>query len=92
MNLRKPAESFLAPSCELQDHTPAIVEIVGSANEPCEFAPLAEFNGCVVLKAHRFSDVRDRSQSSVWSTRDLQQKLMLLRLQTRCRCCLLAKS
>ncbi|HMF63548.1 MAG TPA: hypothetical protein VK608_05620 [Edaphobacter sp.] len=64
---------------------------MGSAHEACQLAPFAEFDNSMVPKTHHIGDVGDRNQSVVWSASDLQQKLMLLWLQTRCGCGLLAK-
>jgi hypothetical protein len=64
---------------------------VGSAHETRQLAPFTEFDHSMVPKAHHIRDVGDRNQSVVWSSSDLQQKLMLLWLQTCCGCGLLAK-
>jgi hypothetical protein len=64
---------------------------VGSANETRQLAPLAKFDNSMVPKTQCISDVGDRNQGAVGSSSDVQQKLMLLRLQPCSRGGLLAK-
>ncbi len=52
-----------------------------SAHQPRQFTPLTEFDSSVVSETHYFGYVADGDQGSIWSSGNLQQKLVLLRLQ-----------
>ena len=55
---------------------------MSSAHESRQLTPFTEFNNGMVPQTHYIGYVADRSQGVVWSACNLQEKLVLLWLQT----------
>jgi hypothetical protein len=84
MDLRELSELFLTLRREFQYHPPAVVLVGSPSNETGQLAPFAEFDSGMVSKSHHLGDVGDRNQSAVGCPGDLEEKLMLLGLESGC--------
>lgn len=76
------SECAIAFRCQLEHHTSPVLGIVGPANQPSQLAALAQFHSGMVPQTQRFRYIADRHQHGIRRTRDLQQKLMLLRFKS----------
>jgi len=69
--------------CHLQDRSALVGRIFRSSEETFAFGPIDEFPRTVVFQPQAFGGVCNRDRCSLRGSRDLQEKLMLLRVQAR---------
>ena len=75
--LKKP----LALVRQLQKHTPAVSATRFALDEPCFLAPIAQLHRCIVAQTETLRYITHGRGRPVGCAGDLEQQLMLLRLQ-----------
>ena len=66
-----------------QDRSAFVRRIFHSSEETFAFGPIDEFHRTIVFQPQAFCRVSNRDRCSLGGRRDLQEKLMLLRVQAR---------
>lgn len=76
---------------EAEDGAPLVLLVDGSLDEVFAFGAINQLNGAVVLQSETAGSIGDRNGSAFGRTGNLEQKLMLLRLQASCNRCIFAE-
>ena len=71
-----------APGRDLEQDTPAIGPSLPSLDEARTLASITEFDNGIVMQPQTLREITDRRRSSARRSSDLQEKLMLLGLET----------
>lgn len=90
MHPRQPIERFLTARGGAQAHPATIVRVGGAFEHAFLFASVDQLDNRVVLQAERVRGVCDRGWVSGWSAGHGQQELVMLRVQARGGCRILA--
>ncbi len=79
---RQTAQNPIAPLRYSQDRVPLVIWICRTSQKALPLRPVDEFNRAIVLQAESLGGIRNGYGSRFRCTRHLQEKLVLLRLQS----------
>jgi hypothetical protein len=74
-------EDALAFGCDLEEDTAAIGGIGGAGEEAFGHAAINQLDDGVMTQAKAFGGVADGGGDAIWGTRDLEQELVLARVE-----------
>ena len=80
----EPLENFATFTRDSQNRASPVLIVSGTVEQAFALGAIDEFDRAVVLEAEARSRIRNGYDRVVWGSRNLQEQLMLLRLQTRC--------